>query len=126
MRRTGWQLPGNQLKPKRYEGVSHMEDDDERFKATSSIPNGWGAKLTQDSWMLHNIDFQAVTGPGGVAKATTCKPGEKSHSSSRHVIRAFYVYHCAVPPVAAANGQVISISVKDAGLSNAGDEGSWA
>ncbi len=30
-----------------------------------------------DSWMLHNVDFHACTGPGGGAVATTAAPGEE-------------------------------------------------
>src|SRR5262249_24322320 len=33
-------------------------------------------KNHDDSTMMHNVDFHAVTGPGGGAKATDAAPGE--------------------------------------------------
>jgi nitrite reductase (NO-forming) len=32
-------------------------------------------KNREDSWMIHNVDFHAVTGPGGGAHATLTDPG---------------------------------------------------
>jgi nitrite reductase (NO-forming) len=43
-------------------------------------------KNHEDSWMFHNVDFHAATGPGGGAAATTAAPGEErsfTFSSSR-------------------------------------------
>lgn len=54
----------------------------------------------EDSWMLHNVDFHAVTGPGGGAEATTCEPGEEKAFKFKARHPGLYVYHCAVPPVA--------------------------
>lgn len=59
-----------------------------------------------DSWMLHNVDFHACTGPGGGAVATTAAPGEERSFTFKALNPGIYVYHCAVPPVALhiANG----------------------
>lgn len=34
-------------------------------------------KNPEDSWMMHNVDFHAATGPGGGATATTAAPGDE-------------------------------------------------
>lgn len=34
-------------------------------------------KNSEDSWFAHNVDFHAVTGPGGGAEVTTAFPGEE-------------------------------------------------
>ncbi|UYQ71155.1 copper-containing nitrite reductase [Pelagibacterium flavum] len=59
-----------------------------------------------DSWMMHNVDFHAATGPGGGAEATSAAPGEEKSFSFKALNPGIYVYHCAVPPVALhiANG----------------------
>ena len=59
-----------------------------------------------DSWMMHNVDFHACTGPGGGAAATTAAPGEERSFTFKALNPGIYVYHCAVPPVALhiANG----------------------
>lgn len=54
----------------------------------------------EDSWMMHNVDFHAATGPGGGAEATTAAPGEERSFSFKALNPGLYVYHCAVPPVA--------------------------
>lgn len=54
----------------------------------------------EDSWMMHNIDLHAVTGPGGGAEATNCAPGESAGFRARALKPGLFVYHCAVPPVA--------------------------
>lgn len=51
------------------------------------------------STMLHNVDFHAVTGPGGGAEATTAAPGETKRLRFKAIKPGLYVYHCAVPPV---------------------------
>ena len=33
-------------------------------------------KNREDSWLMHNVDFHAATGPGGGAELTSCAPGE--------------------------------------------------
>jgi nitrite reductase, copper-containing len=63
-------------------------------------------KNSEDSWMMHNVDFHACTGPGGGAAATTAAPGEERTFTFKALNPGLYVYHCAVPPVALhiANG----------------------
>ncbi|MBE0693759.1 MAG: nitrite reductase, copper-containing, partial [Aquamicrobium sp.] len=70
-----------------------------------------------DSWMPHNIDFHAVTGPGGGAEATTAAPGEEKAFRFKALNPGIYVYHCAVPPVAMhiANGMYGLILVEPEG-----------
>jgi nitrite reductase (NO-forming) len=59
-----------------------------------------------DSAMMHNVDFHAVTGPGGGAKATEAAPGETRGFTFKALNPGLYVYHCATPTVAQhiANG----------------------
>ena len=63
-------------------------------------------KNSAESWMMHNVDFHAATGPGGGAVATTAAPGEERSFTFKALNPGIYVYHCAVPPVALhiANG----------------------
>lgn len=63
-------------------------------------------KNSSESWMMHNVDFHACTGPGGGAVATTAAPGEERSFTFKALNPGIYVYHCAVPPVALhiANG----------------------
>lgn len=49
--------------------------------------------------MPHNIDFHAVTGPGGGAPVTTVVKGEERVSWFKMLKAGLYVYHCAAPPV---------------------------
>ena len=51
------------------------------------------------SGMPHNIDFHAVTGPGGGAPVTTTVKGEERVSWFKMLHPGLYVYHCAAPPV---------------------------
>ena len=51
------------------------------------------------SEMPHNIDFHAVTGPGGGAPALTASPGEQASGSFKLLHPGLYIYHCAAPPV---------------------------
>jgi len=57
-------------------------------------------KNNEDSWMMHNVDFHAVTGPGGGAELTNAAPGEEKAFKFKARHPGLYVYHCAVPPVA--------------------------
>lgn len=57
-------------------------------------------KNNEDSWFMHNVDFHAVTGPGGGAELTTAAPGEEKAFRFKARHPGLYVYHCAVPPVA--------------------------
>lgn len=54
----------------------------------------------EESWMAHNVDFHAATGPGGGAVLTTSMPGEEHAFKFKALNPGLYVYHCAVPPVA--------------------------
>ena len=45
-------------------------------------------KNHDDSVMMHNVDFHAVTGPGGGAKATDAGPASRAVSNSRRSIPA--------------------------------------
>lgn len=74
----------------------------------------------EDSWFAHNVDFHAVTGPGGGAEVTTAYPGEERRFRFKALNPGLYVYHCAVPPVALhiANGMYGLILVEpEEGLS---------
>lgn len=59
-----------------------------------------------DSAMTHSVDFHAVTGPGGGAKATQTQPGHSTHFRFKALDPGLYVYHCATPhiPSHVANG----------------------
>lgn len=63
-------------------------------------------KNAEDSWMNHNVDFHAVTGPGGGAEATLTEPGGERGFRFKALKPGLYVYHCATPMVAQhiANG----------------------
>src|SRR6187551_210709 len=70
-----------------------------------------------DSAMMHNVDFHAVTGPGGGAKATDAAPGESRGFEFTAINPGLYVYHCAVPMAAQhiANGMYGMILVEPEG-----------
>jgi nitrite reductase (NO-forming) len=57
-------------------------------------------KNADDSALMHNVDFHAVTGPGGGAVATQAAPGEEKGFVFKALNPGIYVYHCATPPVA--------------------------
>ena len=44
---------------------------------------GGDAEEPRRQLMMHNVDFHAVTGPGGGARATQAEPGERRPSPSR-------------------------------------------
>jgi nitrite reductase (NO-forming) len=71
----------------------------------------------KDSSMMHSVDFHAVTGPGGGAKATEAAPGETSSFEFQPTHPGLYVYHCAVPMAAEhiANGMYGLILVEPEG-----------
>ncbi len=54
----------------------------------------------------HSVDFHAVTGPGGGAKATQTEPGKETSFTFQALNPGLYVYHCATPhiPTHIANG----------------------
>ncbi len=68
----------------------------------------------EESWLQHNVDFHAVTGPGGGAEATLAMPGETKSFSFKAMKPGLYVYHCATPTVAQhiANGMYGMILVE--------------
>jgi nitrite reductase (NO-forming) len=74
-------------------------------------------KNHEDSSMMHNVDFHAVTGPGGGAKATDADPGETRSFEFKALNPGLYVYHCAVPVAAQhiANGMYGLILVEPEG-----------
>lgn len=74
-------------------------------------------KNADDSVMMHNIDFHAVTGPGGGAVATMAAPGETKGFTFKALNPGLYVYHCATPTVAShiANGMYGLILVEPEG-----------
>ncbi len=57
-------------------------------------------KNNEESWYAHNVDFHAVTGPGGGAALGTPGPGEDYSFRFKALNPGLYVYHCAVAPVA--------------------------
>lgn len=73
-------------------------------------------KNAADSAMMHNVDFHAVTGPGGGAVATMAAPGESKGFTFKALAPGLYVYHCATPMVAQhiANGMYGLILVEPA------------
>jgi nitrite reductase (NO-forming) len=74
-------------------------------------------KNHDDSTMMHNVDFHAVTGPGGGAKATDAAPGETRGFEFTALHPGLYVYHCAVPMAAQhiSNGMYGMILVEPEG-----------
>jgi nitrite reductase (NO-forming) len=57
-------------------------------------------KNHEDSWMQHNVDFHAVTGPGGGGVATVADPGASKGFTFKAMNPGLFVYHCAVPMAA--------------------------
>lgn len=57
-------------------------------------------KNASGSHMPHNVDFHAVTGPGGGADATLAAPSGHGDFTFKALNPGIYVYHCATPPVA--------------------------
>jgi nitrite reductase (NO-forming) len=74
-------------------------------------------KNHEDSWMQHNVDFHAVTGPGGGGVATVADPGQTKGFTFKALNPGLYVYHCAVPMAAQhiANGMYGLILVEPEG-----------
>ena len=54
---------------------------------------------SDSSGMPHNIDFHAVTGPGGGAKVLTGVEGEEKVAWFKLLHPGLFIYHCAAPPV---------------------------
>ena len=77
------------------------------------------------SGMPHNIDFHAVTGPGGGAPVLTVVKGDERVAWFKMLHSGLYIYHCAAPPVMdhIANGMYGLILVEpENGLSKADRE----
>jgi nitrite reductase (NO-forming) len=55
-------------------------------------------KNSEDSAHFHNVDFHAVTGPGGGGAVTVAEPGETKGFTFKPINPGLYVYHCAVSP----------------------------
>ena len=68
------------------------------------------------SGMPHNVDFHAVTGPGGGAPVTTGVQGDEKIAWFRLLHPGLFIYHCAAPPVMdhIANGMYGLILVEPA------------
>lgn len=76
-------------------------------------------KNSDGSSHSHNVDFHAVTGPGGGGAVTVAAPGESKSFTFRAINPGVYVYHCAVAPHAQhiSNGMYGLILVEpEAGL----------
>jgi|RhiMetdeSRZDD1v2_1073273.scaffolds.fasta_scaffold20317_2 nitrite reductase (NO-forming) len=74
-------------------------------------------KNSEDSAMIHSVDFHAATGPGGGAAATQADPGQQKSFKFKALVPGLYVYHCATPMVAhhIANGMYGLILVEPEG-----------
>ena len=72
---------------------------------------------TDGSGMPHNVDFHAVTGPGGGAPITTVVEGEEATAWFKLLQPGLFIYHCAAPPVMdhIANGMYGLILVEPKG-----------
>jgi nitrite reductase (NO-forming) len=70
-----------------------------------------------DSTMMHNVDFHAVTGPGGGGVATEAAPGDTRGFTFTAIKPGLYVYHCAIPMAAQhiANGMFGMVLVEPEG-----------
>lgn len=70
-----------------------------------------------DSKVPHNVDFHAVTGPGGGADASMTPAGRKTVFNFRALHPGLFIYHCAAPPVPLhiANGMYGLILVEPKG-----------
>jgi nitrite reductase (NO-forming) len=76
-------------------------------------------KNRKDSQESHNIDFHAVTGPGGGAAMLNTEPGEESKLRFKALNAGLYFYHCATAspsiPEHIANGMYGGILVEPVG-----------
>lgn len=64
--------------------------------------------------MLHNIDFHAVTGPGGGSVITNVAPGQTRVAYFKMLHPGLFIYHCATHPMTAhiSNGMYGMILVQ--------------
>ena len=76
-------------------------------------------KNKADSKESHNIDFHAVTGPGGGAAMLNTEPGQESKLRFKALNAGLYFYHCATAspsiPEHIANGMYGAILVEPVG-----------
>lgn len=56
-------------------------------------------KNPADSTMPHNVDFHAVTGPGGGSVRLDTAPGAESELKVKLLHPGIYIYHCAFPVI---------------------------
>ena len=54
---------------------------------------------SDEGGMPHNVDFHAVTGPGGGATVSTVVQGEERVAWFKLLHPGLFIYHCAAPPV---------------------------
>eukprot|EP00026_Physarum_polycephalum_P005832 Phypoly_transcript_05871.p1 GENE.Phypoly_transcript_05871~~Phypoly_transcript_05871.p1 ORF type:complete len:465 (+),score=86.60 Phypoly_transcript_05871:472-1866(+) len=66
------------------------------------------------SGMWHNLDFHAVSGPGGGASLLTAEQGETKRACFKLLYPGLFIYHCAVDPISVhvANGMYGAILVE--------------
>jgi nitrite reductase (NO-forming) len=74
-------------------------------------------KNHESSKLFHNVDFHAVTGPGGGGAVTEAAPGEARGFEFLAKHPGLFIYHCAVPVAAQhlANGMYGLILVEPEG-----------
>jgi nitrite reductase (NO-forming) len=76
-------------------------------------------KNHKDSKEAHNIDFHAITGPGGGASLLNSEPGQESGGRFKMLMPGIFLYHCATPspsiPEHIANGMYGTILVEPVG-----------
>ena len=76
-------------------------------------------KNHRDSKESHNIDFHAITGPGGGASLLNSEPGQESGGKFKMIIPGIFLYHCATAspsiPEHVGNGMYGTIVVEPAG-----------
>jgi nitrite reductase (NO-forming) len=53
----------------------------------------------KESTLPHNVDFHAVTGPGGGAARLTTAAGEVSELKAKLLQPGIFIYHCAFPDI---------------------------
>jgi nitrite reductase (NO-forming) len=76
-------------------------------------------KNHKDSKESHNIDFHAITGPGGGASLLNSEPGQESGGKFKMIIPGIFLYHCATAspsiPEHISNGMYGTIVVEPVG-----------
>jgi nitrite reductase (NO-forming) len=76
-------------------------------------------KNDKNSKESHNIDFHAITGPGGGASLLNSEPGQETGGRFKMIIPGIFYYHCATAspsiPEHIANGMYGTIVVEPVG-----------